>query len=107
MITVKRRFVRALYVEVGRLVSGREDTPVGPEQLARLKEKMADPPSKVGGRSVSQATVLDGLRLDFGDGEWLLMRPSGTEPVVRYYVEARSGRDLDRLTRDGREALLG
>jgi phosphoglucomutase len=96
-----------LFSKVGRLVSGREDTPVTPTQVARLKEKMADPPGSVGGRIVSKATVLDGLRLDFGDGEWLLMRPSGTEPVVRYYVEARSGDDLARLIKDGREALLG
>ena len=31
----------------------------------------------------------DGYRLDYGDG-WVLARPSGTEPVVRVYAEARS-----------------
>ena len=30
----------------------------------------------------------DGYRLDYGDG-WVLARPSGTEPVVRVYAEAR------------------
>ena len=34
----------------------------------------------------------DGYRLDYGDG-WVLARPSGTEPVVRVYAEART---LDR-----------
>lgn len=32
----------------------------------------------------------DGTRLDFVDGAWLLLRPSGTEPVVRVYAEAAS-----------------
>jgi phosphomannomutase/phosphoglucomutase len=31
----------------------------------------------------------DGWRLDYGDG-WVLARPSGTEPVVRVYAEART-----------------
>ena len=34
-----------------------------------------------------------GTRLDFEDGSWLLLRPSGTEPVVRVYAEAAT---LDR-----------
>jgi phosphomannomutase len=56
---------------------------------------------------VKTATVLDGVRLDFEDGSWMLMRPSGTEPVVRYYVEARTPQDLARLVEDGRRALMG
>ena len=31
------------------------------------------------------------------DGSWVLMRPSGTEPVVRVYCEAASQAELDRL----------
>jgi phosphomannomutase len=83
------------------------DTPVSPDQVARLRSRMKEPPDRVGARAVASATVLDGLRLDFEDGSWLLMRPSGTEPVVRYYVEARTPADLERLVADGRTALLG
>lgn len=32
----------------------------------------------------------DGLKIDFASGAWLLMRPSGTEPLVRVYAEAES-----------------
>jgi phosphoglucomutase len=96
-----------LFRKVGEYHSAREDTPVTPEQMARVRAKMKSPPERVGGRSVSRVTVLDGVRLDFADGAWLLMRPSGTEPVVRYYVEARSAADLARLVEDGRAALLG
>jgi len=96
-----------LFRKVGAYHSAREDAPVTPGQVARLREKMGGPPDRVGDRSVSKATVLDGLRLDFDDGSWVLMRPSGTEPLVRYYVEARSPADLARLIDDGRKALLG
>jgi len=99
--------VEDLFRKVGEWRSAREDTPVRPEQVARLRERMAQPPSKVGTRAVATTTVLDGLRLDFDDGSWLLMRPSGTEPVVRYYVEARTTKDLARLMDEGRAALLG
>jgi alpha-D-glucose phosphate-specific phosphoglucomutase len=98
--------LKALFEKVGAWHSARQDTPVSPEQVSRLRERMAAPPDKVGVRKVTEVTVLDGLRLDFADG-WLLMRPSGTEPVVRYYVEARTPGDLEVLIRDGKAALLG
>lgn len=96
-----------LFLKVGAYHSAREDTPVNAFQMARVRERMKTPPSAVGARKVTAATVLDGIRLDFEDGSWMLMRPSGTEPVVRYYVEARTPQDLARLVEDGRRALLG
>jgi phosphomannomutase/phosphoglucomutase len=35
-----------------------------------------------------EADTIDGYRLDYGDA-WVLARPSGTEPVIRVYAEAR------------------
>jgi phosphomannomutase len=45
------------------------------------------------GTPVQNILTLDGTRLDFTDSSWLLLRPSGTEPVVRVYAEAGT---LDR-----------
>jgi len=95
-----------LFRKVGAFHSAREDTPVTPEQMSRVREKMSRPPDKVGARPVSGVTIIDGIRLDFEDGAWILMRPSGTEPVVRYYAEARTPADLVKLIEDGRKALL-
>jgi alpha-D-glucose phosphate-specific phosphoglucomutase len=111
MVAVRGRSLAAqredLFRKVGAWHSAREDADVKPDQVARLRERMAKPPDRVGARLVEKATVLDGLRLEFEDGAWLLMRPSGTEPVVRYYVEARTPAELARLVADGRTALLG
>jgi phosphomannomutase/phosphoglucomutase len=50
-------------------------------------------------RADAEVDVTDGYRLDYGDA-WVLARPSGTEPIVRVYAEAR-GRDRARALADG------
>lgn len=46
----------------------------------------------VGGhiRTVNNVITVDGTKLVFDDGSWLMIRPSGTEPKVRFYIEART-----------------
>ena len=41
-------------------------------------------------RTVSDVIIVDGTKLVFEDGSWLMIRPSGTEPKVRFYIEART-----------------
>jgi phosphomannomutase len=41
-------------------------------------------------RTVKDMITVDGIKLVFDDGSWLMIRPSGTEPKVRFYIEARS-----------------
>ena len=41
-------------------------------------------------RTVSDVITVDGTKLVFDDGSWLMIRPSGTEPKVRFYIEART-----------------
>ena len=55
------------------------------------------------GRRVREQNRVDGLKLLFDDGSWVLMRPSGTEPVVRFYAESSSTSDLDKLLEYGRQ----
>jgi phosphomannomutase/phosphoglucomutase len=52
----------------------------------------------------AEVTTLDGYRLDYGDA-WVLARPSGTEPLVRIYAEARSRDRAERLLEEMREAV--
>jgi alpha-D-glucose phosphate-specific phosphoglucomutase len=97
----------ALFAKVGAMHSAREDFRVTAGQSERLRARMKDPPTELAGRRVARCTVWDGLRLDFDDGSWLLMRASGTEPVVRYYVEAPTPAQLEELQRAGKAALTG
>lgn len=41
-------------------------------------------------RTISDVIIGDGTKLVFDDGSWLMIRPSGTEPKVRFYIEART-----------------
>lgn len=41
-------------------------------------------------RTVKEVITIDGTKLVFDDGSWLMIRPSGTEPKVRFYIEART-----------------
>ncbi|MBM4140157.1 MAG: phosphomannomutase [Nitrospira sp.] len=58
-------------------------------------------------RTVKNVITEDGIKLVFDDGSWLMIRPSGTEPKVRFYIEARTeeGKQAvfetaERMTRD-------
>lgn len=46
----------------------------------------------IGGKDkiVKDMITVDGIKMVFDDGSWLMIRPSGTEPKVRFYIEART-----------------
>jgi phosphomannomutase len=58
-------------------------------------------------RTVKNVITVDGTKIVFDDGSWLMIRPSGTEPKVRFYIEARTREDkkvifdlAEKITRD-------
>lgn len=55
------------------------------------------------GPRIERIDRTDGLKLIFPDGSWVLMRPSGTEPVVRFYAEAATMEELERLLESGKQ----
>jgi phosphoglucomutase len=91
---------------VGNLFSGRIGVKLTPEVSARLKEKLSSEPTAVRGRKVETINRLDGVKFIFSDGSWMLMRPSGTEPMVRIYAESENEKDLEVLLEQGRSYLL-
>ncbi len=95
-----------LYQRVGRLESGRIGVKLTEDVAARLKEKLAEEPAEIGGRKVESINRLDGVKFIFAGDSWMLMRPSGTEPVVRIYAESESKEDLEGLLETGRRYLL-
>lgn len=97
----------ALYERVGRLESGRIGVRLTPELVSSLPEKLKQEPAEIGGQRVERVNRMDGVKFIFADGSWLLMRPSGTEPVVRIYAESESDQNLEELLEHGRKYILG
>jgi len=96
-----------LYRRDGKLESGRIGVKLTPDVAAKLKEKLADEPSTIGGRRVKEINRLDGVKFIFENNAWMLMRPSGTEPMVRIYAESENLKDLEEILEQGRRYLLG
>jgi phosphomannomutase len=99
--------LEALFAKTGRLESGRTGVKLTPELMPVLKEKLKEEPTSVGGRKVKTINRIDGLKIIFEDDSWLLVRPSGTEPLVRIYAESESAKDMEVLLEQGRKYLLG
>jgi phosphoglucomutase len=96
-----------LYGRVGKLFSGRIGLKLTPEVADKLGEKLKLEPTEIYGRKIKNINRLDGVKFIFEDGSWMLMRPSGTEPMVRIYAESEDSKDLEQLLEQGRKYLLG
>jgi phosphoglucomutase len=99
--------LKDLYARVGKLESGRIGIRLTPELMQSLGDKLKEDPKEIAGRRVERTNRMDGVKFIFADGSWLLMRPSGTEPVVRIYAESESATDLEVLLEQGHKFLLG
>ena len=95
--------LKDLFSKVGELYNRRLNVKLDPAISARVKQKIAADVHEFHGRRVVEQNRVDGLKLLFDDGSWVLMRPSGTEPVVRFYAESTSQADLDKLLEYGRK----
>ena len=67
------------------------------EVQARTLERLSTDPKEFAGRRVAHVNRADGLKLIFEDGSWILMRASGTEPILRVYTEAATPDASSRL----------
>jgi phosphomannomutase len=84
--------VNDLLEDVGPAFYERSDLrlkrPVAKEEMTDLLTKQA--PAEIGGEQVTEVSTRDGVKYILADDSWLLVRPSGTEPVLRVYAEGRS-----------------
>lgn len=57
-------------------------------------------------RRISEVITIDGQKMVFEDGSWLMIRPSGTEPKVRFYVESRTPSGTSDLVATAKNMLV-
>jgi phosphomannomutase len=86
------RMVEDLLADVGPAFYERTDLrlsrPVAKAEMTEFLTKQA--PAAIGSEKVSEVSQRDGIKYIMSDDSWLLIRPSGTEPVLRVYAEGRS-----------------
>ncbi len=58
-------------------------------------------PGRLNGETVQRVDTLDGVKFYLADDSWLLIRPSGTEPVLRVYAEAHTSQAVTALLEEG------
>ena len=95
--------LKTLFERTGEVYNRRLNIRLDPTLRQTVGEKIASDVEEFHGRPVQRQDRTDGLKLIFEDGSWVLMRPSGTEPVVRYYAEAGSRAELEQLLEFGRQ----
>ncbi|MCT7966599.1 phosphoglucomutase/phosphomannomutase family protein [Laspinema sp. D1] len=66
-------------------------------KAAVLDTYLKNPPTEVAGIQVKEVGRKDGIKLYLEDGGWVLLRPSGTEPLIRVYMETNSPEKLQKV----------
>ncbi len=76
-------------------------------QLARLEKYREESTVEIGGvpRRIQKVITIDGRKMVFEDGSWIMIRASGTEPKVRFYVESRTSSGTTELVSAARTML--
>ena len=75
--------------------------------LAGLEKYSKGAAIKIGDnvRTIKEVITIDGRKMIFDDNSWIMIRPSGTEPKVRFYVEARSTGETALLVKTAKSML--
>jgi phosphomannomutase len=94
--------VELLFDKVGAHYYDRIDAPLeGRSRDVYRRNIESERPSQIGGLRVTGMSTLDGYRYSLEDGGWLLIRFSGTEPLVRVYCETTRSERVQAILQDG------
>ncbi len=102
-----KELLKDLIHRVGPLYTKREDVTLTEAMQENLTKVQDNPPEIFAEQRVQSVNRLDGCKLQLVDGSWFLLRPSGTEPLVRCYGEASTQERLQDLMVAGRQLLKG
>jgi phosphomannomutase len=95
--------VQELLDEYGRHYFGRIDLHITRDEKQRIMKKFNRSITQISGQKVLRVRDIDGFQY-FVDGGWLLVRPSGTEPLIRFYAEADQENKVRRFLRFATQA---
>ncbi|MEP7134987.1 MAG: phosphoglucomutase/phosphomannomutase family protein [Chloroflexota bacterium] len=85
----------------GEYFYDRVDTPFSGDRKTREELILNAKPQTLGGLKVTELITVDGFQFKLEDGGWLLIRFSGTEPIMRVYCETMHGDKVKAMLEDG------
>jgi alpha-D-glucose phosphate-specific phosphoglucomutase len=93
--------LKMLFDKVGEHFYDRIDTPFSGDRKSREQMILNANPQTLGGLKVTELITVDGFQFKLEDGGWLLIRFSGTEPIMRVYCETTHGDKVKAILQDG------
>jgi phosphomannomutase len=93
--------LQTLFDKVGTHYYDRIDTAFSGDRAAREAKILAANPETIGGLKVTGLDSSDGYKFNLQDGGWLLVRFSGTEPIMRVYTETTHKDKVQAILKDG------
>jgi phosphomannomutase len=99
--------IKDLFEEFGESYYKREDLKVEGDKGIKLVEDLKNKEIKeFAGLKVKEKDLTDGVKLIFEDDSWILFRASGTEPVLRIYVETPKLELTEKVLNEGKQLIL-
>jgi phosphomannomutase len=93
--------LKTLFAKVGAHYYDRIDTSFKGDRLQKEQFILNAHPEKIGGLTVTGLNTTDGYKFSLEDGGWMLIRFSGTEPIIRVYCETTHKDNVQAILADG------
>ena len=104
MVELNRKpseLIGLLFSKVGAHYYDRIDTPFEGERQEKIERILAANPEMIAGLKVTDFVTVDGYQFHLEDGGWMLIRFSGTEPIIRVYCETTHPDKVQTILQDG------
>ena len=102
-----KQLLKELEEKTGPFFNTRKNYKISENQKRKLMEKLKYfEKGKIGKYEIKEINKIDGYKFILGEDLWIMVRLSGTEPIVRLYGEAKSKKDLEYIMQQGEKFIL-
>ena len=101
------QILKAMEKRIGEFHTDRLNVQIPAEKKEALLNKLSAGLDSIGPFKVEKFITTDGYKFLLPDGQWVAFRASGTEPLIRCYIEARSTKQLNKLRAACEKLLRG